>query len=149
MTIDKNSKIDQADLGPAGEVIAAEEQMVTYLAELLKDEAQQLTAQEVQHLMVARHLAVRQLVRQQAQTFNHSGNVLQRLGHHLGEYWEQHRILSAAVIFLAIMLTFFAAQKFEADRSLEASDAFLLASDLPPEAYADKGFDTWLEANNN
>jgi len=28
--------------------------------------------------------------------------------------------------------------------SLERSDAFLLASELPPEAFADKGFNTWL-----
>jgi len=30
---------------------------------------------------------------------------------------------------------------------MENSDAFLLASDLPPEAYADKGFTAWLDTN--
>jgi hypothetical protein len=148
MTIDKNSTIHQEDGRPSTAAFVAEDEMATYIAELLNDEAQQLNVLQMQHLMAARHQAVRQLARQQVPAYSHSGHVLQRLRHQLGEYWEQHRNISAAVILLAIMLAFFAAQKFETDRSLEAGDAFLLASDLPPEAYADKGFDTWLEANN-
>jgi hypothetical protein len=149
MKIDNKSSANRVDERPSSEVSAAEQQTVTYVVELLNNEAQPLTTLQTQRLMLARRLAVSQLARQQAEAFNHSGNVLQRLGHHLGEYWEQHRNISAALIVLAMLLTFFAGQQFQADRSLEASDAFLLASDLPPEAYADKGFDTWLEANNN
>lgn len=145
MTIDN---INQgADDNPASAVLEAEAQMATYMAKLLNDDAQQLSALTTQRLLIARRLAVSQLARQQAQTFNQSGNVLHWLGHHVSEYWEQHRTMSAALIFLLMLMTFFAAQQYAAERSLQASDAFLLASDLPPEAYADKGFDTWLEAN--
>jgi hypothetical protein len=132
-----------------GQLLQTDEQIAAYLAALLDDEAQHISALNAQRLMSARSLAVSQLARQQAHTFNQSGNVLLRLGHQLGEYWQQHRHLSAALIFLAILLTFFAAQQLEVDTNLQAGDAFLLASDLPPEAYADKGFDTWLEANLN
>jgi hypothetical protein len=46
-----------------------------------------------------------------------------------------------------MLLTFFAVQQLGSTNNLENSDAFLLASDLPPEAYADKGFDAWIESN--
>lgn len=149
MKIDNKSSANRVDERPSSEVSAAEQQMVNYVVALLNNEAQPLTTLQTQRLMLARRLAVGQLARQQAETFNHSDHVLQRLGHHLGEYWGQHRNISAALIVLAMLLTFFAAQQYETNSSLESSDAFLLASDLPPEAYADKGFDTWLEANNN
>ena len=150
MTIDKmtlDNKIRSVD--DNGAWLMTEEQMAVDLAELLNENAQQLTVQTTQRLVMARRLAVSQLVRQQAQTHIHNGNVLRWLGHELGDYWQQHRNMSAALIFLVMALTFFAAQQFQVDSSLQASDAFLLASDLPPEAYADKGFDTWLEANLN
>jgi len=145
MTID--NKMRSAD--DNGALLVTEEQMAVYLAELLNENAQQLTVQTTQRLVMARRLAVSQLARQQAPALNYNGNVLRWLGHELGDYWQQHRNMSAALIFLVMALTFFAAQQFQVDQSLQASDAFLLASDLPPEAYADKGFDTWLEANLN
>lgn len=150
MTINKmalDNKVRSVD--DNGAWLMTEEQMAVYLAELLNENAQQLTVQTTQRLVMARRLAVSQLTRQQAQTHNRNGNVLRWLGHELGDYWQRHRNMSAALIFLVMALTFFAAQQFQVDSSLQASDAFLLASDLPPEAYADKGFDTWLEANLN
>jgi hypothetical protein len=54
---------------------------------------------------------------------------------------------SAALVILVMLVTFFAVQQFEVSNNLENSDAFLLASDLPPEAYADKGFDAWIDTN--
>jgi hypothetical protein len=66
------------------------------------------------------------------------------LGNGFNSYFERHRMMSSLIIAAAILLTFFAAQQFNVDRNLEHSDAFLLAAELPPEAFADKGFDTWL-----
>jgi hypothetical protein len=43
-----------------------------------------------------------------------------------------------------IMLAFFVVQQVEFEDNSKSSDAFLLASELPPEAFADKGFDIWL-----
>ncbi len=121
-----------------------EEQAARYVADLLNDHAQHLTAATIQRLSVARSQAVSQLASRQAQTIHHSGHVLQWLGHNVGQYFSHHRAMSVAVVAAAMLLAFFAAQQFGFKNNLENSDAFLLASDLPPEAYADKGFDTWL-----
>ena len=88
------------------------------------------------------------LAEQQAQ-LAHSHRVSQH-GHALrwfGQHFEQHRLTSAALIIVVMLLTIFAVQHFGLNNNLENSDAFLLASDLPPEAYADKGFDAWLDSN--
>jgi hypothetical protein len=45
---------------------------------------------------------------------------------------------------LAAILTFFALQHNAINTPVDG-DALLLASELPPEAYVDKGFDAWLE----
>jgi hypothetical protein len=52
------------------------------------------------------------------------------------------------LIGIAILFAFFAIQQLDIN-NLERSDAFLLASDLPPEAYADQGFDAWLDTTTD
>ncbi|MEY3883280.1 MAG: hypothetical protein RIS87_148 [Pseudomonadota bacterium] len=114
-----------------------------YVVDLLDDHAQHLTAVTAKRLLVARNLAVRQMVDSQA---------VQSGGHTLawfGDQLERHRTVSAAIILCAILLAFYTAQQFGWNANLEDSDAFLLASDLPPEAYADKGFDTWLVSKSD
>ena len=124
---------------------ATEEQVALYMSNLLNDHAQRIHAVTAQRLLTARSLAVEHLASQQAvQGVHQSGNVLQWLGGHVGQYFGRHRVMSAAMLTGVMLLTFFATQQFELNSNLEDSDAFLLASDLPPEAYADKGFDTWL-----
>lgn len=122
----------------------AEEQVAHYATGLLNEHAQHLTAVTAQRLAEARNQAVSQLASRQTQTIHHSGHVLQWLGHNVGQYFGHHRAMSVAVVAAAMLLALFAAQQFGSKNNLENSDAFLLASDLPPEAYADKGFDTWL-----
>ena len=153
--INKNMENNNTNNNMPEANLMTEEQMAHFAANLLNDNAQHLNAVTLQRLSAARDSAVNKLAAHQTQAVNHnginqSGNVLQWLGHGFGAYFEQHRMLSAAVIAGAILLTFFAAQQFNFDNNfglnhnLENSDAFLLASELPPEAFADKGFDTWL-----
>ncbi len=124
--------------------VLTEAQVAHYIADLLDDHAQHLTAVTAKRLSVARGLAVKTLASQQAQTIHQSGNVLSWFGSNVEQYIAHHRALSVAVVLGAMLLAFFAAQQLAVNTNLENSDAFLLASDLPPEAYADKGFDTWL-----
>jgi hypothetical protein len=124
--------------------VQTEAQVARYIANLLDDHAQHVTAVTVKRLSAARSLAVKKLASQQTQVIQHNGNTLSWFGSNVEQYIMRHRTISAAVILAAMLLTFFAAQQFSANTNLENSDAFLLASDLPPEAYADKGFDTWL-----
>jgi len=129
-----------------------EAQIARGISDLLKDRAQQLSPEQEQRLSAARNAAVNYLAERQAQhSTDHQisghGHVLRWFGHHVGHNFEQHRVASAVLLLSVMMLTFFAVQQFGFNNNLENSDAFLLASDLPPEAYADKGFDAWIESN--
>lgn len=128
--------------------LMVEEQIAHNIIELLDNRAQHLTITEEQRLAKARNLAVNQLANIQSQLNSHhginqSGNTLQWFGHYLG----QHKVMSTALVIGAMLLAIFAVQLVEFNDNIENSDAFLLASDLPPEAYADKGFNTWLSSN--
>jgi len=135
-----NNKIDDSNLD---ENLIADEQLASTVAHLLNDNAQHLNAVTLKRLNAGRDLAVSQLAVRQTQVtqgVNRSGNVL----HWLGHGFEQHRMMSITVIAVAMLLGFFAIQQFSLYNNLKHSDAFLLASELPPEAFADKGFNTWL-----
>jgi len=128
--------------------LVVEDQIARNITELLNDRAQQLKPQQEQRLSAARGLAIDYLAEQQAQLasgnrVSQNGNALRWFGQHL----EQHRVTSLALILAVMLLTFFAVQHLSLNNNLENSDAFLLASDLPPEAYADKGFNAWLDSN--
>jgi len=132
--------------------IEVEGQVAQNIVELLNSRAQNLSESEAQRLSAARsqavnHLANRQLKLAADGSTSRNGNALRWFGHHVGHYFEQHRLMSAGLVVLTMLLTFVAVQQLGGSSNLENSDAFLLASDLPPEAYADKGFDTWLDTN--
>lgn len=125
-----------------------EGQIASNITELLKDRAQHLKPEQEQRLSDARSMAVNYLAAQQAKLAGNHG--VSQHGHTLrwfGQHFEQHRLASAALIVVVMLLTLFAVQHFGLNNNLENSDAFLLAADLPPEAYADKGFDAWLDSN--
>lgn len=124
----------------------AEEQVASSIADLLDAHAQNLGVAVERRLSLSRNLAVAKLAEQQVATLSHQGgNVLQWIGGNVGHYFASHRLTSFTMVIIIALLTFFAIQQLGMNNNLEHSDAFLLASDLPPEAYADKGFDTWLE----
>jgi hypothetical protein len=54
-------------------------------------------------------------------------------------------LMSTALVASAVFVAFILTQHLTGEDNAEQGDAFLLASELPPEAYLDKGFDTWLE----
>lgn len=62
------------------------------------------------------------------------------------DYFHGHRgWMSAALVCGVILAAFVATQQLSGKQTVEQGDAFLLASELPPEAYLDKGFDAWLK----
>lgn len=67
------------------------------------------------------------------------------LGEFLGQWYMQHR-LAALVVLVALLLAAILLHQ-GLHQPMEA-DALLLASELPPEAYLDKGFDAWLEQSS-
>lgn len=148
MTNRKNTDLIDDNVIPDSQM---EEQIARGISDLLNNRAQHLKLEQEQRLLAARNAAVNHLAERQAQysTGNqiagHS-HVLRWFGH-AGHNFEQHRVASAALLVAVMLLTFFAVQQLGSTNNLENSDAFLLASDLPPEAYADKGFDAWIESN--
>ena len=54
---------------------------------------------------------------------------------------EEHRIAMAGIVLAAIIAGYLATQSL---KHPEASDAFLLSADLPPEAFVDRGFEPAL-----
>ena len=148
MKIENNRRIDESAVLEAD----VEEQVARSLVELLDSHAQQLSESQSQQLAEARSLAIGRLVSKEAALVgNHrlhrSGNTLQWLGGRFGHYVEQHRVFSTLLVVCVMLITLFAVQQFSINHQIENSDAFLLASDLPPEAYADKGFTAWLDTN--
>ena len=134
--------------------MAAETQVALHLTKLLDTHAQQLNQDIASQLTNARSLAINHLAERQSQTanqliVNQSGNTLQWSTSNLGQYFGQHRFIMIGLIGIALLFAFFATQQFEFNNHLERSDAFLLASDLPPEAYADQGFDAWLDTTTD
>lgn len=62
------------------------------------------------------------------------------------DYLNQHRLISSLSFISLVLFSFLLVQQLD-QYALQNSDALLLASDLPPEAFADKGFDSWIEVN--
>ncbi len=74
-------------------------------------------------------------------SFNHRG-ILYLLGTHT--YQQKLRLmLIGLLLILGVFLMVY--QNAQDDRQ---SDAYLLGSELPPEAYLNEGFDTWLSENS-
>ncbi|MEO8417788.1 MAG: DUF3619 family protein [Methylophilaceae bacterium] len=112
---------------------------------LLDESVATLDTQIVSKLANARNLAVSALAERKrvalAVSVDSSG--LMRL---FGNYIHHHRVLmSTALVCSALLIAFLVTQQFNGQDRMEQGDAFLLASDLPPQAYLDKGFDIWLE----
>jgi len=70
------------------------------------------------------------------------------LGATFMDYMYHHRaVSSAALAFSALLVAFVTTQQLNHEAEGQG-DAFLLASELPPEAFLDKEFHTWLEESS-
>lgn len=70
-------------------------------------------------------------------------------GHSIIEYLRGHHLSWAPMLIalLAAVLIFSLLQPNSSNGTIEV-DTLLLASDLPPSAYVDQGFDTWLKKSS-
>lgn len=108
---------------------------------LLEEDLASMDSDTASALAKARYRAVTALGAQMAG--NGRGGLL-RIFH---GYFDQYRF-AAITLVAGVLIAFVMTQQFTGQDSLEQSDAFMLgSSDLPPEAYLDKGFDVWLERN--
>ncbi len=126
--------------------MAQEKDTAKEIIRFLDEGIAMLDARIVGRLAEARHQAVAVLTRQQsAQVTEGSGGILRLFN----DYAHNHRaMMSTALVCSAVFVAFLVTQQFSEKDSLEQGDGFLLASDLPPEAYLDRGFDVWLERSS-
>lgn len=132
----QENKINQV----SDEMLATQAMMLVQSEDTLSDEIKN-------RLAASRQLAVKHLAAQQAHALVSVGGILHWFDRTHHRQWLQYRALSAA--FVMMLVTFFAVQYFGFNDDLENSDAFLLAAELPPEAFADRGFDTWVVTAHN
>ena len=118
-----------------------EQKIAKDIIDLLDHDAQNLSAVNVAKLASARQQALSShMCLHKVSAFSLAG-----ISHSFVEYFDKHRALTSSGLALGIILVaFFVVQPFSHSNNNSGSDAFLLGSELPPEAYADKGFDTWL-----
>jgi len=120
------------------------------IIDLLEDGTARLDRKVLDRLYAARMQAVGRLVERRQLAAEREadgfGYVLRMTGHYL----HQHRAVMPAILIVAAMLLAFAmTQQFSSRSAIEHGDAFLLGAELPPEAFADKGFDVWLPQSSH
>ncbi len=119
-----------------------EDVVVAQALALAKAQADNVSMQTQSRLQQARELAVERLTaHRQATAAIPSGHGLILSG--LTPYLRQPKALLIAL--LLVLLTLAIVQQYSHQQQLENSDALLLAADLPPEAFADKEFNQWVE----
>lgn len=132
-----NYKVMRQDSEMEQEKDTAKE-IVSYLDE----SATKLDARIVAKLAAARNRAVAVLSVRAKTADNGRHNIL----HLLNDYIHNHRALaSTAMVCSVALVAFMVTEQISRQEMVEQGDAFLLGSELPPEAFLDRGFNTWLE----
>jgi hypothetical protein len=110
-----------------------DEQIAKEIIQLLDEHSEHLNATVLSKLSSARQQALNAIP--ESYDANQQGAL--RL---FGAYFNQHRLMMTMLIVTIILMTSILIQGFNSD----LGDADLLGSDLPPEAYIDGDFDSWL-----
>ena len=103
-----------------------------YIASMLDTQSNQLSLRNIKQLENARERAVKAHSQISGVNINSSATLSQTFS-----WAEHHRLATAGMVLVAITVGFLLMQSMS---QTEYSDAFLLGSDLPPEAFVDKGF---------
>ena len=107
------------------------------IAGLLNAHANRLSMRTLKQLENGRERAVKAHAQQiSGVSINRDGTLSS-----LSVWAEHHRMAMAGIVLVAIVAGFLSMQSFKYQ---EASDAFLLSADLPPEAFVDRGFEPSL-----
>lgn len=121
--------------------MTGEQDTAKKIVDLLDEGTGHLDYQTSEKLSAARRKAVAAVA---SPAYAHHAQLsLTGLGHSVQEYFHHHHWMPMAIVASVALLLFVALQQHYSE-PVEA-DALLLASDLPPEAYVDKGFDAWLK----
>ncbi|OAM51757.1 hypothetical protein A7981_09830 [Methylovorus sp. MM2] len=114
---------------------------------LLDDELASMDANVVNKLVTARQQALSAMrASHQTAMADSRGGVLRLFGDTISS----GRNLTIVVLLASLaFFAFITTQQLTSQDVIEQDDAFILGSELPPEAYLDKGFDTWLAQDSS
>ncbi|CAG0985115.1 hypothetical protein MTYP_01971 [Methylophilaceae bacterium] len=114
------------------------------ITDLLDESVEKLQPEILDGLSMARNRAAAAMVERKHAGAGADGYSIGGVLRMFSDFMHQHRvIMPAAMVCSAALVAFVLTQHMNQSR-LEQGDAFLLASELPPEAFLDKGFDTWV-----
>lgn len=103
-----------------------------YIVSMLDGQSNRLSMRTIKQLENARESAVKAHGQLSGQAVNADGTLSQTIS-----WAEHHRLATAGMVLVAVTAGFLLMQSVNKP---EYSDAFLLGSDLPPEAFVDRGF---------
>ena len=113
------------------------------ITSLLDEQASNIDAKVASKLSYARQQALANMARPSSDMAISQNGVVRLFGN----YWHQHRLLVTLMMCGLGLLALLAMQNIANQEDAEQGDAYLLASDLPPEVYSNEGFGTWLSEN--
>jgi hypothetical protein len=113
------------------------------ITSLLDEQASNIEVKVASKLSYARQQALANMAKPSS-GMSISQNGVIRL---FGNYWYQHRLLLTLLMCTLGLLALLATHNMVNQEEAEQGDAYLLASDLPPEVYSNEGFGTWLSEN--
>ena len=119
------------------------EEIAKRIASLLDEQALNVDAKVASQLSYARQQAIAKMARPSSSIAISQHGVLRLFG----SYWHQHRLLMTMIMCGLGLIALLAMQNMGSQEVSEQGDAYLLASDLPPEAYLNEGFGEWLSEN--
>ena len=121
-----------------------EQEIAKKIVQVLEHGTSELDATTAGQLASARTRAVAAMA--QGVRATHAAPAYAGSGHSVIEYLRGHHLgwAPAVLALLAIVMIVTVLQQNSAMEPVE-TDTLLLASDLPPAAFVDQGFDTWLE----
>ncbi len=114
------------------------------ITSLLDEQASNIDAKAASKLSYARQQALANMAKPSS-GMSISQNGVIRL---FGNYWYQHRLLLTLLMCTLSLLALLARHNMVNQEEVEQGDAYLLASDFPPEVYSNEGFGTWLSENS-
>jgi hypothetical protein len=114
------------------------------ITSLLDEQASNIDAKAASKLSYARQQALANMAKPSS-GMSISQNGVIRL---FGNYWYQHRLLLTLLMCTLSLLALLARHNMVNQEEAEQGDAYLLASDFPPEVYSNEGFGTWLSENS-
>lgn len=123
--------------------VSDDDEIAKRIVSLLNEHALNLDANVASKLSHSRQQALANMAKSTSLiSIGHNG--LLRL---FGGYWQQYRLLMALLMCGFGVVVLLTIQNTEKQEAQEQGDAYLLASELPPELYLNEGFGTWLSEN--